>query len=727
MVSVITPLYNKALHIQRAVESVLAQTYEDFELLVVDDGSTDGGGDIVRRFPDPRVRLIVQENAGASAARNRAIQEARYDLVAFLDADDEWHEDFLETVLSLRKKFPEAAVWGTAYSEVHPGGQMRHLPLDEETRRHPEGLLINFFRFSVRIQQPCNCSSTMVRKDALLKVGGFPAGLVRLTDTQTLFQLALRYPVAYCPLAKAIYHMEAENRAGSGVYTGNFRFFEYARSFLREQGNGAEISEDVAHYLGHMHTGALYDNWLTGNHPAMQEIIRDCQSIRGYRLKCFLWRPLVWIPQAVVLFAWRLHSRLRGRDGKMPPVRSIYRVSVESRKQKAEIGNQKWDQNLVTSTPTKVESLISDFSFSAFQSFSVLDVPVSVVIPLYNKASHIERAVSSVLAQTYQHFELVVVDDGSTDGSGDIVRRFTDPRIRLIVQANAGASAARNRAVQEARYDLVAFLDADDEWHEDFLETVLKLRTKFPQAAVWGTAYTEVHIGGGMRQLPLDEETRRDPEGLLINFFRFSVRIQQPCNCSSTMVRKDALLRVGGFPAGLARLEDTQVLFQLALRYPIAYCPVAKAIYHMEAENRVGSCVYSGNFRFIEYAQAFFREQGNGAELGEDVEDYLGFMHTGALYNNWLAGNRPAMLEILGSCQSLRGYRLKCFLWRPLVWVPHAAVLSAWRLHSRLRGRDGKLPPVRNIYRVKEESGKQKAESRKRKAERAVGSGPVVR
>ena len=181
----------------------------------------------------------------------------------------------------------------------------------------------------------------MVRRDALLKVGGFPAGLARLEDTHTLFQLALRYPMAYCPVAKAIYHLEAENRTGGCVYSGNFPFFEYARAFLREQGKRAEISEDVEQYLGHMHTGGVYKNWLTGNRPAMREIIRDCQGIPGYRLKCFLWRPLVWIPHAVVLFAWRLHSRLRGRDGKMPPVRSIYRVNGESRKQRSEVGSQR--------------------------------------------------------------------------------------------------------------------------------------------------------------------------------------------------------------------------------------------------------------------------------------------------------------------------------------------------------------------------------------------------
>jgi hypothetical protein len=244
--------------------------------------------------------------------------------VAFLDADDEWSKDFLETVVALRERFPEARVWGTAYSELHPGGQIRHLALDEEARRHSDGLLINFFRFSVRIQQPCNSSSTMVCKDALVKAGGFPEGIARLTDTHTLFRMALHYPIAYCPVAKAIYHMEADNRTG-GVYSGNSRFFEYARAFLSDCGDGRELGEDVKQYFGCMHTRSLYRNWLAGNRAAMREIIGDCQAIPGYRLRCLLWRPLIWIPHPMVLFAWRLHSRLRGRDGKLPPVRSIYR------------------------------------------------------------------------------------------------------------------------------------------------------------------------------------------------------------------------------------------------------------------------------------------------------------------------------------------------------------------------------------------------------------------
>jgi GT2 family glycosyltransferase len=94
-IAAIIPLYNKEPYVSRAVESVLAQTFEDFELIVIDDGSTDGGPDIVRRYADPRLRLIYQDNAGPGAARNRGIAEATARYVAFLDADDEWMPDFL--------------------------------------------------------------------------------------------------------------------------------------------------------------------------------------------------------------------------------------------------------------------------------------------------------------------------------------------------------------------------------------------------------------------------------------------------------------------------------------------------------------------------------------------------------------------------------------------------------------------------------------------------------
>ena len=93
---------------------------------------------------------------------------------------------------------------------------------------------------------------------------------------------------------------------------------------------------------------------------------------------------------------------------------------------------------------------------------------ISVVIPLYNKEEQIADTLQSIFAQTFQDFEIVIVDDGSTDNSVEEVEKFDDSRIRLIHQTNAGVSAARNRGIEEARGELIAFLDADDEWKPEY-------------------------------------------------------------------------------------------------------------------------------------------------------------------------------------------------------------------------------------------------------------------
>src|ERR671936_1110009 len=113
-VSVVIPLYNKERDVGRAVASVLAQTFADFEVVVVDDGSTDGGPRVVAAFPDPRIRLVSQVNAGAAAARNRGTACARAGLVAFLDADDQWEPAFLETVIGLRSRFQSCEVFANS-------------------------------------------------------------------------------------------------------------------------------------------------------------------------------------------------------------------------------------------------------------------------------------------------------------------------------------------------------------------------------------------------------------------------------------------------------------------------------------------------------------------------------------------------------------------------------------------------------------------------------------
>src|SRR5436305_12621525 len=117
-----------------------------------------------------------------------------------------------------------------------------------------------------------------------------------------------------------------------------------------------------------------------------------------------------------------------------------------------------------------------------------LNPTVSVLVPLYNKAAFVEATVRSVVAQDYQNFELLIVDDGSTDdGLARLQAVFYDSRIRIIRQAHAGVGAARNHALCQARSNILAFLDADDEWSPTHLSDLLYLAQEFPQAGILAT------------------------------------------------------------------------------------------------------------------------------------------------------------------------------------------------------------------------------------------------
>ena len=100
---------------------------------------------------------------------------------------------------------------------------------------------------------------------------------------------------------------------------------------------------------------------------------------------------------------------------------------------------------------------------------------VSVIVPLYNKAAYVRRALDSISRQTFTDFEVIVVDDGSTDKGPALVTAFADKRIRMLTQANLGPGAARNRGIERARGELIAFLDADDEWLPNYLEESVRL------------------------------------------------------------------------------------------------------------------------------------------------------------------------------------------------------------------------------------------------------------
>ena len=188
---------------------------------------------------------------------------------------------------------------------------------------------------------------------------------------------------------------------------------------------------------------------------------------------------------------------------------------------------------------------------------------ISVVIPLYNKQNSIVATLQSVLAQTYTNFEVIVVDDGSTDDSANVaeavLRECTvygvECKGKVIRKANGGVCSARNRGIQEAKYDYIALLDGDDLWNEHYLEEQVKLIQDFPEAKMWG-----------------------------VNYFGTS---HADLFCSSSVVlTKEIAQAVGMQDERMAYSEDLDFWYRIILHAKVVYYDKVLAYYNKDAENR---------------------------------------------------------------------------------------------------------------------------------------------
>lgn len=211
MITVVIPLYNKESSIATALECVLAQTYQDFEVVVVDDGSTDEGVAVVERYTDPRIRLIRQENAGVSAARNKGIAEARGEYVAFLDADDEWMPEFLAEIVALQREFPDCKAQATTYVQCQ-NGEKKNIILNRLPFSGERGVLTNYFEVATHSNPPVWTGAVCIERALLQELGGFPIGIKSGEDLLTWARISTRTHWAYSLKPYAIFNMEGYNK-----------------------------------------------------------------------------------------------------------------------------------------------------------------------------------------------------------------------------------------------------------------------------------------------------------------------------------------------------------------------------------------------------------------------------------------------------------------------------------------------------------------------------------
>lgn len=218
----------------------------------------------------------------------------------------------------------------------------------------------------------------------------------------------------------------------------------------------------------------------------------------------------------------------------------------------------------------------------------------SVVIPLYNKEKYIEKTLESVLNQTFENFEIIVVDDGSTDASYEIVRSIKDARIRLIRQENGGPSKARNCGIREAKGEFIAFLDADDEWLAEKLKAQYEYHLEHPNV-LWSS--TGFQVKGGKREEKIIYTGVRTTEDALEDIIAGMV-IQTSTVVIKTTVFTDVRLLFNEF---VKRSEDREVWLKMACLFPkIGYVKQVLTIYRANAEGSLNaSAINEMDFPFL--------------------------------------------------------------------------------------------------------------------------------
>ena len=248
----------------------------------------------------------------------------------------------------------------------------------------------------------------------------------------------------------------------------------------------------------------------------------------------------------------------------------------------------------------------------------------SVIIPLYNKEDHIVETIQSILLQSYSDFEIIVVNDGSTDKSMTQLSSITDNRIKVFDRTNHGVSQTRNFGMKQATGDYIAFMDADDHWTPNHLEDLFTLISNYPDCGLFCTNYyfdygNNFHVKTKFSSLPKSESW----SGIIPDFFEAS-SVYRIAWTSAVAIPKRILNTVGYFDENitLGAGEDTDYWSRIALEYPVAFTKKVSAVYKIQAINRITN-IAPGKRRYMTF-EKYLKAEETSASLKKfnDIHRY---------------------------------------------------------------------------------------------------------
>lgn len=301
--SIIIPLYNKAPYVRKALDSVFAQTNKDWELIIVDDGSTDNSADVVRelvignsKLVNDQFRLISQPNAGVAVARNNGVKASHGEYVCFLDADDWWEENFLEEMDKLINEYSDAGIYCTNYIYYKPGKTHVALNLPRGYMNYPEAYLHG--------EMPVTSITTCMPRKVFDETGGFPLEIKLGEDFLLWAKTALHYPIAFCEKPLAYYNNDipASMRATRNLHAPAYHMLFHLDSLEEETHNLSPVTGNPSEWkalLDKLRVSGLMDYWLSDEYHdvAVAELVKVDWNKQPKSAKTQYTKP-IWLLKA---------------------------------------------------------------------------------------------------------------------------------------------------------------------------------------------------------------------------------------------------------------------------------------------------------------------------------------------------------------------------------------------------------------------------------------------
>ena len=541
-ISVIVPCFNAASWIGVTLRSLLNQTLRPAEIIVANDGSDDDSAAIAESFGSP-VKVLNLENGGAALARAKGAALATGDALMFMDADDLIAPETLAALAACLREHPDAIALSPWKRYERVDGTVwlpapASCPVRHAGQDDLQGWLSGWYH------PPC---AVLWSRQAFERSGGWDGDVTVHDDGDVMMRGLVRgNRLILSETGMAFYRRLPD---GTGSLSGRASTREGVASRFR-------VIDRIASMLGEQGRTAFYADDLR---IAYRSILDTCPEafldLRGR------------VQDAVA----NLPARQRAQAGEGGL--AVCRAAPEAPKK------NDWRPPRTGTSPA-----------------------VSVVIPTFNRAASVRRAIDSVLAQDHTDLELIVVDDASTDDTAQSVRRIADDRVRLLEQpVNGGVAAARNRGIGAARAPLIAFLDSDDIWLPGKLSLQVAMMEAMP--AQVGIVYSGIENqtpGGAERWTP---SWRGD-------VFRRLLMVNGIHGGASTaMIRREVFDMVGTFDTTFPAIEDYEMWTRIARFWQVEFFAEPFAAYFDTASDDTAGQRRSRNLRANNDARAMFHRR----------------------------------------------------------------------------------------------------------------------